>query len=104
MTVVHKGIYSLLKHPFLISENDLWNFGIQKILQPIVPGDDPPVKVVEITGGKPSSLERHKGSKIGRNNGKNLKDHPLRTIAGKAKSLDDPEALEKFSPSFWRRL
>ena len=80
LSVVEEGVHGLLKHPFLVPDDDLRRAELDEPLEPVVPIDHPSVKVVQIGGGEPSAVEGDEGSQIGRDDRNDLQDHPLRLI------------------------
>ncbi len=46
--VVEEGVDGLLKHPLLVAHDDFRGAQLEKLLQPVVAVDDPPVQIVQI--------------------------------------------------------
>src|SRR5690625_7883036 len=60
-------VYCFLKHPLLISENDIRCFNIDQSLQAVISDNNPSVEVVQIGGCKPASLKWNQGTQLWRN-------------------------------------
>ena len=47
-TIVEESVHSLLEHPLLIPNDHLGGFQLQKILETVIPVDNPAVEVVQV--------------------------------------------------------
>ena len=90
--VVEERVNRFLKHPLLVSDDDLRRVEIEKALQPVVAVDDPAIEVVEVRGCEAAAFEGHQRAQLRRQHGKDLEHHPFRTVPGVL------EALEKLEP------
>ncbi len=102
-SVIEQDIHRLLKHPLFVPHDDVGRIEIHQALEPVVPVDDAPVEVVEIRGGEPSALERHKGPEVGRQHRDDIHDHLLGLEARLAEGIHDLEPLGQFLPLRHRR-
>ena len=64
-TIVEESVHSLLKHPFFVVDDDVGSLQLQKILQAVVAIDDASVEIVQIAGGKTSTLKGNQRSQVG---------------------------------------
>ena len=92
--VVEKGVHSLLEHALLVAQDDLRRLDGDQLLQAVVAVDHAPVKVVQVGGGEPPSLEGHERPQVGRDDGNHLQDHPVRTVLRLAESLHHLQPLQ----------
>ena len=97
--VIDQGIHSLLKHTFLVADNDIRSAQLQKSFQTIISVDDPSVQIVQIRGGKTSAVKLYHRTEIRRDNRDRCKDHPFRTVSGFTEgfyhfqTFDDPRTF-----------
>ncbi len=93
--VVEEGVHRLLQHALLVPEDDFRRPDVDELLQPVVPVDDAPVKIVQIRGREPAALQRHQRTQIRRQHRDHVQDHPLGAVSALAERLDDPEPLQR---------
>ena len=95
-SVLQKGVHGLLEHPLLVLDDDLGSVLVDELAKPGVPVQDSPVELVKVGGGEGSALQLHQGTKVGREDGQNLENHPLRTVFGIQEGLQGPQPLGEF--------
>ena len=91
--VVEEGIDRLLKHALLVADDDLRGAQLEQPLEAVVAVDDATVEVVEIAGREAAAIERDERTQIGRQDGDDLEDHPLRLVDADAEGLNDLQPL-----------
>ena len=97
--IVDKRVDGLLQHPLLVANNNLWSFQLQQTLQPIVAIDDPSIKVIQVGGREPSTIELDHWAKLGRKHRQDRKNHPLRSIPAAAEGLGNTQTLGCLFPA-----
>ena len=78
-----------MKHPFFISDDDLWSVQILKSLETIVPVDHASIQIVEIRCSETTAIERNERTEIRRNDGNDFHHHPLRAVSAVTEGFDD---------------
>ena len=96
--VVKQDIHRLLKHPFLVADDDFRRIELLQALQAVVPVDDPPVKIIQVGGGEPSAVQGHQRAKVRRDHGKDGQDHPLRFVSRLPQGLNHLQSLDVLFP------
>ena len=91
--VVEEGIDRLLKHALLVADDDLRGAQLEQPLEAVVAVDDATVEVVKIAGREAAAIERDERTQIGREDGDDLEDHPLRLVDADAEGLNDLQPL-----------
>ena len=91
--VIEERIHSLLEHSFLVPDNHLGSFQLEKILQTIIPVDDSAIEIVKVRGRKAATLQGNEWSQIRWNHGQDRHDHPLGTGIGVPEASSKPEPL-----------
>ena len=86
-SVFQKRVNGLLQHPLFISDYYVGSAELKEFSQPVISVNHPPVKIVKVRGGKPSSIKRNKRSKIRWQNRNGSQNHPFGTVFGLAKRL-----------------
>src|SRR6202158_2947592 len=86
-SVVEQSVDRFLQHALLVAHNDFGSMQVHQLLQPVVPVDDAPVKVIQIGGGKASAIQRNQWTQLRWNHRKHVQDHPLRFVAALAGGL-----------------
>ena len=79
--VVEERIDGLLEHALLVAEDDFRGADVDEPFETVVADDDTTIEVVQVGGGKASTIERNERTQLGRNDGHDFDDHPLRTVA-----------------------
>ena len=102
--VVEEGVHRFLQHPLLVADDDLGRAQLHEALEPVVAVDHAPVEVVEVRGGEAAAVERHEGPQLGRDDGQDFQDHPLRLVARLQERLDHLQALDDLLPLLGRGL
>ncbi len=92
-TVVKESIDRLLQHALFVADDDFRCVQIDQLLQPVVAVDDAAIQVIQIRRGKVAGLEEDERTKIGRDHGDHVVDHPLGLVFRVADRFDDLEAL-----------
>ena len=92
--VVDQGIHSLLQHSFFVSDNDVRGSQIKQTFQPVVPVDNPAVKIIQIRGSKSAAVQLHHRTEIRRDNRDAVQNHPLRTVSGFLEGLYNLQSLD----------
>ena len=83
--VFQKRVNRLLEHPLFISDYYVGSAQFEKLFQPVIPVNYPPVEVVKVRGGKTSAIKRNKGPQIRRQYWNSGQNHPFGTVFGLAK-------------------
>ena len=78
--VVEQAVHSLLKHTFLVAENNVRSLDLNQSAKTVVTDDHTTVEVVEVRGSKSSTVQRNERTELRRSNRNNLQDHPLRVV------------------------
>ncbi len=94
--VVDEGINGFLKHAFFVADDDFRSFELEETAEAVVAVDDATVEVVEVGGGEASTFEGNEGAQVGRDDRKNLQDHPFGAHACGTESLNELEAFSEF--------
>jgi hypothetical protein len=94
--VVEQGVDGLLQHALLVPDDDVRGMELDELFEAVVAVDDAAIEVVEVRGGEAAAIERHQRAQFRGDNGEDVQDHPVRTVAGLAKALDNAEALGEF--------
>ena len=94
--IVEKTVDSLLKHTFLVAENDIGSLDFEQTLETVVADEHATVEIIEVGSGETAAVESYQRTKVGRRDGDNLHDHPLRTVAVLAgtEGLDNLQTLK----------
>src|SRR5919106_295153 len=92
--VVEQCVHRFLEHPLLVADDDLGRLEVHEALEPIVPVDDAAIQVVEVRRREATAIERYQRAQLGRDDGDDLEDHPVRLVAGLQERLDDLQALD----------
>ena len=79
--VVEERIDGLLEHALLVAEDDFRGADVDEPFETVVADDDTTIEVVQVGGGEASTIERNERTQLGRNDGHDFDDHPLRTVA-----------------------
>src|SRR5256884_5136315 len=58
-SVVKQRVHGLLQHALFVAHDHVRSVELHEFLQPVVPVDDAPVKIIEGGGGKTSAVEGH---------------------------------------------
>ena len=62
-------------------------------MEAVVAVDDTAVEIVQVTGGKTTTIQLHHRAQIGRDNGQRGQHHPFRAVAALTEVLHHPQAL-----------
>ena len=92
--VVDQAVNSLLQHPLLVAHDDVGSAQLQQTAQTVVAVDDTAVQVVQVGSRKAAAVQLDHGAQVGRQDGQNVHDHPLRAVAGDAEGLNDLQTLQ----------
>ena len=98
-TIINQRIDGFLEHPFLVADNNCRRADIDKVAQPVVAVNHPPVEVVEVAGSEPAAVQLHHRSQIRRQYRQHGKNHPLGFITAVPESLHHPQLLAGFLTS-----
>src|SRR4030042_1304186 len=90
-SVVEKGVHSLLQHPLLVADDELGRLEFDQLLEAVVSIDHPAVEVVQVGGGEPTSVQPDQWPEVGRDDGNDFEDHPIRPVAGFLECLEHAE-------------
>src|SRR5665647_88293 len=93
--VVEERVHSLLQHALLVVDNDLGRAEVEQSLEPVVAVDHATVKVVQVGGGEPATIELDHRPQVRRNDRNAVQDHAGRVVAGHLESSDDAQTLER---------
>ena len=104
--VVEETVNSFLKHAFLITQDNLRGLDFYEAAKAVVANEDATIEVVEVGCGETATIQRHKGTEVGRRDRQHLHDHPLGTVDGttRAESLNYLKALEGLSLALLRAV
>src|SRR5437667_712061 len=94
--VVEQSIHGFLQHALFVANNHVRRLKQKQVLKPVVAVDHPPIKIVQIRGGKTPALQRHQGAQIRRNHRQYIENHPLGTRVRVLESLNELETLGQF--------
>src|SRR4051812_2461508 len=94
--IVEQGVDRLLQHALFVSDDDIRRLELKQVLETVVPVDDATVKIVQIGGRKPATLERNERAEIRRNNRQNIEHHPVRTCMRALESLHELDPFGQF--------
>ena len=94
--VVEDRVDGFLKHALLVADNDVGSLEREKIAKTVVAVDDAAVEIVEIARRETAALQRDERTKLRRDDGKNVQNHPLGLGVGNAEALYDLHALGDF--------
>ena len=78
--VVEERVYRLLKHALLVAHNDLRSLDFHQALEAVVADNDAAVELVDVGSGEAATIERNKGTQVGRDDGDDVHNHPLGTV------------------------
>ena len=92
--VVDKCVHSLLKHTLFVAHDDFGSAVINKSFQTVVAVNNSAVQIVQIAGCKASAVKLYHGADVRRNDGNNVKDHPLGLVAGLSERFHHFKALD----------
>ena len=94
--VIEEGVDSLLQHTLLITEDDIRRFDLDEPFESVITDDDTTIEVVEVGGGKTSTVQGYQRTELRRGDRQSLQDHPLGAVLTIrcAESLDYLETLE----------
>jgi hypothetical protein len=92
--VVEQRVHRLLEHPLLVADDHLGGVQVEELLQPVVAVDEAAVEVVQVRRREVAAVEEDERAQVGRDDGDDVEDHPLRAVAGVAQRLDGAEALQ----------
>ena len=76
--VVEQRVDGLLQHALLVVDDDVRRLQVEQPLEAVVAVDDAPVEVVEVAGREAAAVELDHRAQLGRDDGDNVEDHPLR--------------------------
>ncbi len=79
--VVKQSVNCFLQQSLFVVDDAFRGSNFLHLLEPVVAVYNSPVKVVEVAGGEPSAIQLNHRSQFGRQNGENLQNHPLRSVA-----------------------
>ena len=91
--IVEQRVHRLLQHALLVTDDDLWGLQLHEVAQAIVAVDDAAVKIVEVAGGKATTLQRHQRAQVRWDDGQDGEDHPLRPRARLDEAIEKLDAL-----------
>ena len=93
--IVVECIDSLLKHALLVADDDLWGLELKKRAETVIAVDDTTVEIVQIGCRKTPPLKRNKRTKVRRDDGQDIQNHPFGTGLRGHEPLDKLETLRK---------
>jgi hypothetical protein len=85
---------SLLEHALLVVDDDLGRAEVEQPLEAVVPVDDAPVEVVQVTRSEAAAVELHHRAELRRDYRDRLQDHPLGLVLRGDEGVDDLEPLD----------
>ncbi len=91
--VVDKGVNGLLQHSLFVPDYNVGSSKLKELFKTVVSVDYSPVKVVKVGGREASAFKLNHGAKVGRNNGDDIENHPLGTVARLLKCLNNLKTL-----------
>src|SRR5208337_3612834 len=102
--VVEERVHGFLKHALFVADDDVRRAELHELLQAVVAVDDAAIEVVEVRSGEAAAIKRHKGTQFGRQNGDDVKNHPLGLVAALAESFENLQALGVLDALLERRI
>ena len=78
--VIEQRIHSLLQHTLLITQDDLRSLNINQSFQTIITDNHPTIQIIQIGSSETATIQRNQRTKLRRDNGDHLHDHPLRLV------------------------
>ena len=95
-----------MEHTFLVAENHLRSLDLHQSLQTVVTNDDATIEVVEVGCGETSTIQGHQRAQLGRRNGNDLHDHPLRPVCltAAAECLHHLQTFQSLGLTLLRRV
>ena len=92
-TVIQQRIHRFLQHALFVAHDDVRGAQVQQTLETVVPVDHPTVQIVQVGGGKTTTIQRYQRTQIRRQNRQHGKDHPLRLVTGILEGFHQLETL-----------
>ena len=95
--IVEQGVDRFLKHALLVAHDDFRSFNLDETFQTVVADDNTTIELVDVGSGKTTTIQRHKGTQVGRDNRNDIHNHPLGTVvhtAGTHRTLRLTERLD----------
>ena len=93
-SIVEQSVHRFLQHALFVAHDDLRRVKFDEAFEPVVAVDHAAVEIVEVRGGKASTVERHQRPQFRRNDRNHLHDHPLGPVVRRTEGLDELEALD----------
>ncbi|MBT9165506.1 MAG: hypothetical protein DDT25_00152 [Chloroflexi bacterium] len=97
-SVIDKRIDGLLKHAFLVANDDLRSAHLHEPFKPIVAVDYPSVEIIEIAGSKSSPIKLNHRPKLRGYDRKHGHNHPLRLCSLFQECFNHAKPLDSFLP------
>jgi len=94
-TVVEQGINGFLQHALFVAHDDIGSVELQQALETVVAVDHPAVQIVQIRGGKTTTVEGHQRAQVRRQHRQGFKNHPLGLVTRQVECFQQLEALGK---------
>ena len=94
--VVEERVHRLLEHALFVADDDLGGLELEQRAETVVAVDDATIEIVEIRGRETATFKRHERTKIRRDDGKDIQNHPLRAALRLGEALNELEALGEF--------
>ena len=98
-SVVKEGVDRLLEHALFVVHDDVRRAEVEQTLESVVAVDHATVEVVQVRGGKTTTVELHHGAKVGRDDRHRFQDHgpgvvqSMTVLVATVKGLHDGQAL-----------
>ncbi len=99
-SVVNQRIHGFLQHALFVLHDDVRRAQFEEFLQTVVPGDDTPVQVVQVTRREPPAVQLQHRPQIRRDDGDIRQDHPFRLVIRVAEGIDGIQALDELLALF----
>ena len=80
--VIQQRIHRFLQHALFVAHDDVRGAQVQQTLETVVPVDHPTVQIVQVGGGKTTTVQRYQRTQIRRQHRQHGENHPLRLVTG----------------------
>ena len=91
--VIEQRVDGFLQHALFVAYDHVRRVQFDQLLQPVVAVDHAAIQVVEIGGGETAAIQWHQRAKLGRDDGDDIENHPLRLVAALAEAFHHAQAL-----------
>ena len=96
LRVVDQGVDRFLQHALFVAHDHIRRAQLEQALETVVAVDHPAVEIVQVGGGKATTIQLHHRAQVGRDDRQDGQHHPFRAVAGAAEGFDHFQALGGF--------